>query len=325
MQRPSANVRGNYSRVGHAVNLRQAARSIWRQKRIFLAFPIAFLILAIVRLHLTEYEYTVTMQVHSLQATQGDIGQLGQIASMAGVNLRGTNQIDAFQLYQQGLFTRETADELAADQGLLRLLFPKEWDPQSGTWRERGGALRGIANTLRYAIGAPEHEWRPPDGARVQEFVAANLHITQDIKSPVATIDMNAVDPVAAVYFMNRLNTVVDGSIKRRALARATTYIDYLNKQLQVVTNVGLQQALIQLVIDQEKQKMAASSSLSYSAELFQKPVSTQWPTSPNPITVVGLAVFIGLLLGSLAALYWDWVTKRRGPRLVDDQTTAGN
>jgi hypothetical protein len=325
MQRYSEKIRNGFARAGKAINLGPVVQTIWRQKGVFLAFPAVLLILGISYLHFADYKYTVTMQLSPVQQSQADMGQLSQIASMAGVNLQANNQVDPFQLYLQGLFTREAADELAKDQGLMRVIFPKEWDDENHRWHEHGGIGRAILNALRFLLGAPMHLWRPPDSARLQEFISDNLHVTQDIKSPVVTIDMDYPDPQGAVYFMTRLNNAVDEGIKKQALARATIYIDYLNKQLQVVTIAGLQQALIQLVTDQEKQKMAASSSLSYSAEVFQKPAASQWTTSPNPFVVVGLAVFIGILLGGFAAFYWDGLSKRESRRMPAGQYAAGD
>ena len=76
-----------------------------------------------------------------------------------------------------------------------------------------------------------------------------------------------------------------------------------LSAQLGKVTIAEHREALAQTLSEQEKQRMAASSSAPYAAEPFGNATASPRPTSPRPILVLAASLMAGLLLGTLAAL----------------------
>jgi uncharacterized protein involved in exopolysaccharide biosynthesis len=291
------------------IDFQTIARSVWRQKKVLFAATGACCLLAVLYLHTAHYLYTVSLQVTPVaDQIKQENGNLSDLANAAGIALPGgSSQVNAFELFLQGLYTRDTATKLARDQGLMRKLYWREWDVGAHQWHDPAGLLHRIVSVLKGALGIPVNSWRQPDGERVQDFIVRNVRVSRDLKNPAVTIGMDYDDPTVAMEFLDKLRKADDDQLRARALDRTSKYIEYLNSEINKVTFDEYRKALTDLLADQEKRRMFASSaSISYAAEPFQTPSTSTMPTKPNALFVLILSVFIGVLFGGFAAFFWD-------------------
>ena len=130
------------------------------------------LLIAVIYLDLVKYYFTATMKVAPTQASQqgglgSKLGRLSSLASVAGVNVAsGSGSMD-FDLYIEGLQSRDVADLLISDVNLVRRLYPREWDVGAGRWRTPSGGLANAARSLKTLLGLPNYVYQPPNGARL--------------------------------------------------------------------------------------------------------------------------------------------------------------
>ena len=292
------------------IDVHAIAQAIWRQRRIFFAVPAALLVLAIVYLHLAPYKYTVTYEVTPVsQDVKTGVKNLGALAAAAGMSLQGASagDVDPFELYLQGLYTRDTAALVAKDQDLMRKMFPNDWDADTKSWRDPHPYLHAVTGLIKALLGFHGSSWHAPDGARLENYIKDNVTISRDLRNPVVTIQMYHEHPDIAIAFLNRLHETEDGTLRQRTLERTGKYIEYLDSELNKVTLEDYRQALVDLLTDQEKRRMfASSSSVSYAAQPFQEPTASQNPTAPMPILVLVVSVITGFLFGGMAAFFWD-------------------
>lgn len=297
-------------RTQGAIDVSEVLRRIWRRRVVFAAVVGGCLLACIVYLHFVHFEYTIALQVTSVEGQSNQVrGTLGQLASAAGIALPNTegDREDSFELFLQNIYSRETADELASDQALMQTMYPREWDAQTKTWHSPDGMFHSLAMLLRYVFGVPSEAWMAPNGIRVQQYIVRHVRISRDLKNPIVTVDMDHQDPEFAVQFLTKLRQVDDGRLRKRTLARTSNYIEYLNGELAKVTNDNNRRALIDLLSDQEKRRMFASSAnIAYAAEPFGAVTSSALPTRPNSLLLLTLAIVVGILLSGFAAFLWD-------------------
>ncbi len=62
-------------------------------------------------------------------------------------------------------------------------------------------------------------------------------------------------------------------------------------------------QTILSLLSAQETTRMSINKDLPYASAVLQNSFSTDLPTWPNPLVLLAVAVFIGLVLGSVGAL----------------------
>lgn len=296
-------------------NLRVIGAEAWHRKRIVFATMLLAFLLALTYLHIATYKYDVTLLVTPVSdQAKGKSGMLSSLASVAGIDLSAApGEVDPFDLFLQGINTRQIAEVLASDQGLMRELFPAQWDEETKEWRNPSPFKTGAINALKSVLGLPLRPWTPPNGALVADFITQYISVVRDPRSQIVTITMRYDRPEVAKHFLGRLHTVDDNWLRQQTLIRTSKYIEYLNGELQRVTVEEYRQALGDILSEQEKRRMFASSpSVNYSAQIFEAPTAAMKPASPNTVAVLLISLILGALTGvGLALTAADRVARR--------------
>jgi len=289
------------------IDLAELARALWGGRWIIAGVTGAVLLAAVLYLNFATYKYTARLTLTPAQASgstlTSKLGGLSDLASIAGINMPQDSSALAFSLYVEGIHSRSLADAMARHRNLMQIIFHRDWNAAKSAWQEPTGFVRSTATAIKRMLGIPVYDWRPPDGARLQEFMAEEVGIEQDPKKPFVTISFDHEDPVFAARFISTLNSELDNFLRQKALARANGNIEYLSIQLGKVTIAEHREALAQALSEQEKQRMVASSSAPYAADPFGTATASAHPTAPRPVLVLAASLMAGLLLGTLAAL----------------------
>ncbi|HEX4303158.1 MAG TPA: hypothetical protein VHZ78_10220 [Rhizomicrobium sp.] len=285
--------------------MRDIVSSIWRHKWIVAGFVALGLVVGIVQLHRAPRTYTVSLRVASVameQSSSRAADRLGGLAALAGVALPSSGNGIGFELYQAGLTSRSAADVLARQPDFMQAMFAGEWDAANKRWREPRSMMRSIRQAFARLIGAPVTPWQPPDAAQVQEALNGLVTVQKSAASPIVVISIRVPNPIWGREFLAKLHRAVDGGLRDKSLDRANRYIDYLNQELAGTSTTDVRASLVATLIDQEKQRMLASSGLDYAADPLEPPVASRAPTSPSPMQVIGVYVLIFVVLGMAVA-----------------------
>jgi uncharacterized protein involved in exopolysaccharide biosynthesis len=266
------------------------------------------LAIAATYLHLATYRYVAEMRVSPVQGSGAEglsskLGQLGGLAAAAGVSIPDSAGGSSFRLYVEALQSRDIADRLVTDGVLMRQAFEREWDPVQRRWRRPDSAIRLIAAPFKALLGVPAYDWHPPTADRMKEFLQKNVLIDQNPKTPVVTITMLHENPAFAMRLLTELNATVDDMLRQRTLLRTNDYIAYLSAKLGTVTLQEQRNAITNALGEQERIKMAASSTRPFAAEMFEAPSVSDRPLSPAPYKILAIALLLGIAVGVVLAL----------------------
>lgn len=264
-----------------------------------------FLLAAVVWLRTTDYTYTAELRIAPAPSAGRETGSLGALTSLAtltGATLESI-PVTPFRLYLEGVYTREVAIRLAQDKKLMHHVFAAEWNPVTKNWQEPRGAGRALKRSINSLLGIPIPAWSPPDAARLQGWINANLVVNQSPKTPIVTLSIASTDRAFAQRFLVSMHTTVDAWLRQRTLDRTRNNIEYLTRRLPGVTLAEHRQALFVTLSDQQQRAMAANNPAPYAAETFGPPTASARPTSPRQLPVMMLAVILGTILGVVGAL----------------------
>lgn len=296
-----------------AIDLREVALIVLKGWRIIAGTLGVFLLLAIISLHTTPSVFVVKMIVTPVQGSNDQAAtratSLSSLAQLAGLNLSPSANQSAsqFRTYVDSMRSRDLAEDLAKNQDLMKSIFHREWDGQSQTWRQPEPSLiEMVEGAIMELLGARPLPWQPPNGARLQQFLSdeGGLQIITDIKRPdLVTIEYDSSDPQFAIKLLNDVNQAANDHLRKKALLRATEYIDFLSRELNTVTVAEHREAIMQALSEQEKFKMSASSAAPYAADLFDKPWASLTRLSPRPSEAYPRAILKGLFVGAAIVL----------------------
>jgi hypothetical protein len=283
---------------------------LWRQRLVIAAFIGAAFLIGVVQVHRAAQSYTITLKVTSvsLQQSQAQVSnRLNGLASLAGVALPSSANGLAFDLYLEQFKDREVGNVLAANPDIMHRMFAGEWDAEAQRWRQPSSLLRPVMTFVKGIFGIRTPAWQPPDGARVQDFINGMVTISKSPYSPVVTITMQSADPKWGQKLLWTIHQAVDNSLRDKTLEREGRYIDYLKAQLAGTTIGDYRASLVSTLIDQEKQRMVASSGLAFAADPVEAPTASHFPTEPHPMSILMKMLVFGALAGCAAGYYLEW------------------
>lgn len=286
--------------------------------RWWLVLGVALLALigAVLYLRSATYFYSAELRVYAAPSSSSAPqvpGQLGTLASLAGLGSSGGDSATPFRLFLEGMKSREVAERLSRQRGLMRDVFAGEWDARTNSWREHRGVVGSLKRSVWDVLGLRSATWQAPDAARLQDFITENVHVAQSLKSPLVSITLEHPDPKFAVRFLTVIAATTDQYLREKQQERLRGNIAYLSEKLRGITFAEQRQVLFAALSDQERQSMLANAAAPYAANPFGVATASRNPTTPRQLPLLLAGLIGGLILGVVTAL----LLGRRKPRAV--------
>lgn len=259
--------------------------------------------IAVTYLHITKFEYEVTLVVTASQASEQAPGsQLGgAFSSLLGRASVG-QQATPFDLYLAELRSHKTAAALSGDARIMTTAFAKEWNAAASRWQPSEGLVsRGALFAMRL-LGLPVTTWAPPGANELQAYLQKQVQIQPAADSPFVSIVFYTPDPKFGVYLLDKLNGTTDRTLRKRALRESKSYVNFLLQEIDKARYTEHRQAVAAALVEQQRTEMIARSPLHYAARVVSGPTVSLNPKKPNALLILIAAPFFGLLL-ALAVL----------------------
>lgn len=260
---------------------------VWKRKWLWLTLgPLAGVLGIFYSLAQIEiYRAEVTMAPNAEERSGGGLaalaGQFGSLASMAGLNAGGRGSTETALAT---LKSRKFIAPFLLEDDRLKLLFPKEWDPETNAWtvaKERRGPDK-----------------RPTDQEAYDRFTKAALNISDDKKNGLVTLAIELPDPAAASNWANELSTRLNDYLRQQAKVEAERNLEYLNKQLQETQMIEIRQSLYTLIEAETKNAMLANAKDEFAFKIIDPAVAPEKRVRPKRTLIVMAAGLLGGFLG---------------------------
>ena len=212
------------------------------------------------------------------------LGQLGGLASLAGINL-----MDSALQTEEALAvlrSREFTEAFIRDQDLMPVLFASRWDGHNKRWK-----------------GEPDNH---PTLAQGFKFFDKSVRkVTRDRRTKLITVAIEWKDPDLAARWANdqvaRLNT----EMRTRAIANVNASMRYLEKELESTSTVETREAISRLLEAQINQRMVANVTEQYALRVVDlaMPPDLKDEVRPKKLLMLLLGFGIGVVIGVLSVL----------------------
>jgi uncharacterized protein involved in exopolysaccharide biosynthesis len=259
--------------------MRDLLELLWRFKRTIAIASGLFGALAVMYALLATSWYRADVLLapadpKSAQGLSAQLGSLGGIASLAGLNLNGANSAtnEALAVLQSRDFARAFLEE----EGVLPAIYAKQ----------RGSLKRYL--TLNSAEKAPDVR------DAVKYFQDNVLSVEQDKKTSLVTLAVEWTDSETAAKWANMLVNRLNDRMRQRALVEAETNTNYLRAELQSANIVTLQQSLGRLLEGELQKLMIARGNREYSFRIIDQAEAPKLRTRPKRTLIVAAAIVIG-------------------------------
>lgn len=211
------------------------------------------------------------------------LGQLGGLASLAGLNLGGGDMEREEALAV--LRSREFTEAFIRDKNLMPVLFDKKWDSREQRWKP---------------------DIKPPTGWQAYKFFHKKVRtVLHDKKTNLVTVQVDWKDGKLAAEWANELVQRLNAEMRARAIAHADASVGYLERELETTSTVGTRESINRLIESQIKKRMFANVTQEYAFRIVDRAMAPDAddPIRPNKILMLASGILVGGILGVVIVL----------------------
>jgi len=219
----------------------------------------------------------------------GLIGQLGGVGSMLGLGIGGES---AAQRNLAVFKSRAFAQKFIEAYGLMPFLFEKRWDAAAKTWKQDGKDPPSLA-----------------EGVRALESIRT---VAEDRRAGLITVSLKWRDPVVAARWANDMFAFANQVLRQQAIDESESTIRYLDTQIAQTQEVGVREALYNVMESQMKTGTLARTRADFAFRVIDpaSPPLRRDRVSPRlfPIGFTGMlgGAVLGFFLSLLLPAYRD-------------------
>ena len=238
-------------------------------------------------------------------------GQLGGLASMAGISLGGGGGVDKTALALEILKSRSFVEKFITKHELLvPLMASKKWDRVSGTLILNEEMYDTVNNKWLREVKAPKTA-EPSSWEAYQAF--SNLvTVSQDKTTSMVNIDIEFYSPVIAKQWLTWLVQDINEFMRAQDKIEAKASINFLTNQLVNIKVSTMETVFYQLIEEQTKNMMLTMVKKEYVFKTIDPAQVPDTKDKPKRALIVVLGTMLGGMLSVLIVLIRYFTKKEK-------------
>jgi len=261
----------------------QFAAELWRRKLLIVGITFAFAISSalIVLVMPSWYRAEVLLAPADEKTSLGLSGQLGGLASLAGISVGGGDSESVAVLSSRGLIR-----DFIEKRNLLPVLFADEWNSETHAWK------------------SPDPDDQPDLRDAVRLFDRKVRVVSEDRRTRLVKLSIEWTDPGLAAEWADSLADELNDHMRLQALAEAEANVEYLQGELSATTAVALQQSISRLLETEMQKLMLAKGNKDFAFRVVDRAEIPKRRSRPNRPLFVLAAAAVGGILSVLIVLF---------------------
>jgi uncharacterized protein involved in exopolysaccharide biosynthesis len=219
---------------------------------------------------------SATRELNSEGSVSGLLGQVGSLASLAGITV-GTGDSEVEEALAV-LKSRQFTEKFISEKNLMPELFARKWDQQRERWR----------------VSAID---QPTLGDGFKEFDENIRTAVRDKKTGLFILQIDWKDRYEAAAWANELVQRINAEMRTRVISNSEASMGFLQKELDKATDIGTREAIYRLIESQIKRRMLASATQEYAFRVIDKAMAPDVKDTVRPVKI--LIVLLGLVFGA--------------------------
>lgn len=279
------------------IDLRELFGIIWQGKWWIIAITFVFAVGSVIySLSLPNIYKSEATLAPTEEASGGGLsqmaGQLGGLASLAGVNLGGGNT-DKTTIALEILKSRAFIKSFVEKYDILpELMAVEEWNRGSGVVFNSEIYNPDTKEWVREV--EPPKQPEPSSWEYVKVFREQILEVSKDDTTGLVTIAVNHQSPEVAEQWVVWLIEEINNHMRERDIQEAQRSLEYLDKELQSTSLSDMQQVFYQLIEKQTQTIMLANVRPEYIFQTLDPAVVPEQKAKPSRALICIIGTFLG-------------------------------
>jgi LPS O-antigen subunit length determinant protein (WzzB/FepE family) len=295
------------------IDLRELFMVLWAGKIKIVAITAVFAVASVIYALSVPNQYKATALLAPAQSSggglSGALGQLGGLASLAGVSIGGGEGSEA-QIAQEIMKSWNFIEAFIADNDLAVEVFAAEG------WSKASNMLK--INDDDYDV--EKSEWliedddtgepRPPSSWELFKEFSERLAVSEDKKSGLVSVSIEYYSPQIAKQWLDMYVSAVNAHMQQRQVDKVTNNINYLQAQIEKTSIAEMREVFYTIIEEQTKNKMVAEASPEYAFVAVSPSMVPEEKSQPKRALICILGTLLGGMLSVLLVLAMHYTRK---------------
>jgi LPS O-antigen subunit length determinant protein (WzzB/FepE family) len=303
----------NESQYDDEIDLRELFSVLWTGKIKIIAITAMFAVASVIYALSVPNQYKATALLAPAQSDggglSGALGQLGGLASLAGVSLGGGESGEA-QIAQEIMKSWSYIEGFIADNNIAVEVYAAEgWDKSSNTL----SIDDDIYDTTQQSWLIEDDdtgELRPPTSWELFEGFEEKLSVSEDKKSGLVSVSIEYYSPQIAKQWVDMYVESINRFMQQRQVDKVTRNINYLQEQIEKTAIAEMQEVFYTIIEEQTKNKMLAEASPDYVFVAVGPSMVPELKSQPKRALICILGTLLGGMLSVLLVLIMHYTKK---------------
>ena len=288
------------------VDLRELFAVLWTGRIKIVAITAIFAIVSLIYALSVPNQYKATALLSSADSSggglSGALGQLGGLASLAGVSLGGGENSEG-QIAQEIMQSWSFIEGFIEDNTLAVGVYAADgWDSSSNEI-EVDSDLYDVSKGQWLVENDNTGELGPPSSWRLFETFSEILSVSEDKKSGLLEVSIEYYSPHLAKQWLDLYVAAINAHMQQREMAKVTRNIEYLQIQIKKTSIAEMQEVFYTIIEEQIKNKMLAEASPQFAFDAVGPSMVPEITSQPKRALICILGTLLGGMLSVLLVI----------------------
>ena len=294
------------------IDLRELFMVLWAGKIKIVAITAVFAVASVIYALSVPNQYKATALLAPAQSDggglSGALGQLGGLASLAGVSIGGGEGSEA-QIAQEIMKSWNFIEAFIADNDLAVELFAAEG------WRKGSNELKinddvYDSQNKQWLLENESGVVGPPSSWNLFKTFSERLAVSEDKKSGLVSVSIEYYSPQIAKQWLDMYVSAVNAHMQQRKVDKVTNNINYLQAQIEKTSIAEMREVFYTIIEEQTKNKMVAEASPEYAFVAVSPSMVPEEKSQPKRALICILGTLLGGMLSVLLVLAMHYTRK---------------
>lgn len=295
------------------IDLRELFGVLWGNKIKIIGITAVFAVVSVIYALSVPNQYKASALLAPAQQQSGGLsgalGQLGGLASLAGVSIGGGESSEA-QVAQEIMKSWSFIEGFIADNDLAAEVYAAEgWSRESNQLKFDNDVYAVKTKTWLVKndnIG----RLGPPTSWQLFKKFSEMLAVSEDKKSGLISISIEYYSPQIAKQWLDLYISSINKHMQARQVVKVSNNIEYLEAQIEKTSITEMQEVFYTIIEEQIKSQMLAEASPDYAFVAVSPSMVPEEKSQPKRALICILGTLLGGILSVLTVLVLHFARK---------------
>ena len=294
------------------IDLRELFSVLWAGKVKIIAITAVFAVASVIYALSVPNQYKATALLAPAQSDggglSGALGQLGGLASLAGVSIGGGESSES-QIAQEIMKSWSFVEGFIADNDLAVEVYAAEgWSKGSNELQINQDAYdsEGSEWLIEDEFGVVG----PPSSWQLFKAFSERVAVSEDKKSGLVSVSIEYYSPQIAKQWLDLYISAINKHMQERQVEKVSNNISYLEAQIGKTSIAEMREVFYTIIEEQTKNKMVAEASPDYAFVAVSPSMVPEEKSQPKRALICILGTLLGGMLSVLLVLVMHYARK---------------